>query len=96
LNEKRGALGRMYECLQRVMGGDMTMVNMLDGQLEFFKGRQRRFFGSEVAQLGLENKTPTKLWESCGDEHLELHFIIYIYILRFWLRSCYPLSILQN
>jgi hypothetical protein len=28
----------MYECLQRVMGGDMTMVNMIDGQLEFFKG----------------------------------------------------------
>jgi hypothetical protein len=58
------------------------------------RGALGRMHGSEVAQLGLENTTPTKLWESCGDEHLELHFIIYIYILRFWLRSCYPLSIL--
>jgi hypothetical protein len=40
----------MYTCLKRMMGGDMSMVNKIDGQLEFFKGKQG-FFGDEVAQL---------------------------------------------
>ncbi|KAK2386129.1 hypothetical protein QL285_060056 [Trifolium repens] len=61
----------MYTCLKRMVGGDMTMVNKIDGQLEFFKGKQG-FFGDEVAQLGLQNKTPAQWWESYGGEHLEL------------------------
>ncbi|MCI43346.1 hypothetical protein A2U01_0064583, partial [Trifolium medium] len=61
----------MYTCLKRMMGGDMTMVNKIDGQLEFFKSK-RGFFGDEVAQLGLKNKEPAQWWESYGGEHPEL------------------------
>ncbi|KAK2409977.1 hypothetical protein QL285_045372 [Trifolium repens] len=61
----------MYTCLKRMMGGDMSMVNKIDGQLEFFKGKQG-FFGDEVAQLGLQNKTPAQWWESYGGEQPEL------------------------
>ncbi|XP_058779267.1 uncharacterized protein LOC131653196 [Vicia villosa] len=61
----------MYACLKRMMGGDMNMVNKIDGQLEDFKSK-KGFFGSEIAQRGLENKTPTQWWESYGDEHPEL------------------------
>ncbi|XP_058782252.1 uncharacterized protein LOC131656576 [Vicia villosa] len=61
----------MYACLERMMGGDMGMVNKIDGQLENFKSK-KRFFGSEIDQRGLENKTPTQWWESYGDTHPEL------------------------
>ncbi|XP_058772114.1 uncharacterized protein LOC131645910 [Vicia villosa] len=64
----------MYTCLKRMMGGDMSMLNKIDGQLEFFKGKQG-FFGDEVAQLGLQNKTPAQWWESYGGEHSELQNI---------------------
>jgi hypothetical protein len=57
----------MYTCLKRMVGGDMTMVNKIDGQLEFFKSKQG-FFGDEVAQLGLQNKTPAQWWESYGSD----------------------------
>ncbi|XP_058765420.1 uncharacterized protein LOC131638905 [Vicia villosa] len=58
----------MYACLGRMMGEDMDMVNKIDGQLEDFKSK-KGFFGSEIAQHGLENKTPTQWWESYGDAH---------------------------
>ncbi|KAI5437809.1 hypothetical protein KIW84_023793 [Lathyrus oleraceus] len=61
----------MYACLERMMGGDMDMVNKIDGQLEDFKSK-KGFFGSEIAQRGLKNKTPTQWWESYGDAHPEL------------------------
>ncbi|XP_058726517.1 uncharacterized protein LOC131597875 [Vicia villosa] len=60
----------MYACLKRMMGGDMNMVNEIDGQLEDFKSK-KGFFGSEIAQRGLENKTPTQ-WCESYDEHPEL------------------------
>ncbi|XP_058741686.1 uncharacterized protein LOC131614076 [Vicia villosa] len=61
----------MYAYLERMMGGDMDMVNKIDGQLKDFKSK-KGFFGSEIAQRGLENKTPTQWWESYGDAHPEL------------------------
>ncbi|XP_058754431.1 uncharacterized protein LOC131627609 [Vicia villosa] len=61
----------MYACLERMMGEDMDMVNKIDGQLEDFKSK-KGFFGSEIAQRGLENKTLTQWWESYGDAHPEL------------------------
>lgn len=47
------------------------MVNKIDGQLEDFKSI-KGFFGSEIAQRGLKNKTLTQWWESYGDAHPEL------------------------
>lgn len=61
----------MYACLERMIGGDMDMVNKIDGQLEDFKSK-KGFFGSEIAQRGLKSKTPTQWWESYGDAHPEL------------------------
>ncbi|KAI5411161.1 hypothetical protein KIW84_056341 [Lathyrus oleraceus] len=61
----------MYACFERMMGGDMHMMNKIDGQLENFK-RKKGFSGSEIAQYGLENKTPTQWWESYSDAHPEL------------------------
>lgn len=49
----------MYVCLERMSGGDMYMVNKIDGQLEVFKSKNV-FFESEIAQHGLENKTQTQ------------------------------------
>ncbi|CAI8592711.1 unnamed protein product [Vicia faba] len=49
----------------------MEMVNKSDGQLENFKSK-KRFFGSEIAQRALENKTLTHWWESYCDAHPEL------------------------
>lgn len=63
---KRG----LYSCLERILG-DMAEVNKIDGQLEDFKSKAK-FFGSEIAQLALKNKTPAQWWESYGDEHPEL------------------------
>lgn len=40
-------------------------------KLEDFKSK-KGFFGSEIAQHGLKNKTPTQWWESYGDAHPEL------------------------
>ncbi|XP_058742128.1 uncharacterized protein LOC131614577 [Vicia villosa] len=62
---------RMYACLERMMGGNMDMVNKIDGQLEDFKSK-KGFFRSEIAQHGQKNKTPTQWWESYGDAHPEL------------------------
>ncbi|KAI5397121.1 hypothetical protein KIW84_063084 [Lathyrus oleraceus] len=61
----------MHACLERMTGGDMNMVNKIDGQLEDFKSK-KEFFGSEIAQRGLKNKTPTQWLKPYGDAHPEL------------------------
>lgn len=61
----------LYDCLTRMMGGDIREVSKIDGQLEDFKSKAK-FFGSPVAIAGLQNKTPSQWWESYGDGHPEL------------------------
>ncbi|XP_019415421.1 PREDICTED: uncharacterized protein LOC109326944 [Lupinus angustifolius] len=61
----------MYDCLRRMVGGDIEIIKKVDTQLEDFKGR-KKFFGSIVATAGLETKTPAQWRESYGDEHSEL------------------------
>ncbi|XP_027340931.1 uncharacterized protein LOC113854230 [Abrus precatorius] len=77
----------LYECLER-LGGDLHLVNKIDGQLEDFKSRSG-YFGSRVAELGLTNKTPIQWWESYGDEYPELQkFAIRILSLTCSSSSC--------
>lgn len=64
---KRG----LYDCLERMTGGDIDEISKIDAQLEDFKNK-KKFFGSIVAKTGINIKTPAAWWDSYGEEHPEL------------------------
>ncbi|XP_019451830.1 PREDICTED: uncharacterized protein LOC109353928 [Lupinus angustifolius] len=68
----------MYDCLRKMVGGDIEIIKKVDTQLEDFKGR-KKFFGSIIAIAGHKTKTLAQLRESYGDENPELqNFTIHV------------------
>lgn len=61
----------LYDCLGRLVGGDITMMNKIDVQCDSFENKLG-LFGSALAIAGLQNKTPANWWNSYGGQYPEL------------------------
>ena len=55
----------LIDCLDRMAGRDVDVMNKIDVQCDLFEARDD-LFGSPLALAGLKNKTPANWWNTFG------------------------------